>query len=461
MNWYFFDHALLPDGWACNVMLGVGDDGAIKVVQPDHGRDRAHGERFAIGLPGIVNAHSHAFQRAMAGLAEFRGAERDTFWSWRETMYRYALALTPDDQRAVAAHLYVELLKRGYTSVVEFHYLHNQPDGRLYDDPAIMSLATVAAAVEAGIGLTHIPVLYMTAGFDRAPLTPRQRRFGLNVETLIHITGSVRHATAARPDMAVGLSAHSLRAVPPDALADLLAARRDLGPSSFHIHVAEQIQEVDECRHFLGLPPVAWLLDHAPVDHDWTLVHGTHATPEECGRLGPSGATVALCPTTEGNLGDGIFPLRAFLDAAGMIAIGSDSHVCVDPWEEMRWLEYVQRLSRQERNILPATHLPSTATALYKMLGRSAAQVTGRRVGQIAAGYRADIIVIDNSSPQYQGRAVEKYLDTAVFACNDNPVRHVMVGGRWQVRDGRHAQENEIANGYRAAQQRLAQRFYA
>ncbi|MDT8318922.1 MAG: formimidoylglutamate deiminase [Xanthomonadales bacterium] len=460
---YFFDHALLPDGWADNVLITVAPGGAIEEVfaMSDAGKndENAIDGRFAVALPGLVNAHSHAFQRAMAGLAEFRGTARDTFWSWRETMYRFALALTPEDQFAISAWLHVELLKHGYTSLVEFHYLHNQPDGRPYDDPSLMSQATVEAAAETGIGLTHLPVLYMTADLSGTPLTDRQRRFGLDVDTLARITERVRDAVRDEPDMTTGLAAHSLRAVPPAAMTALLDARRTLGVAPFHIHVAEQKQEVEDCRTHLGRPPVDWLLDNAPVDGNWTLVHGTHVSDRACAQLAGTGAAVALCPTTEGNLGDGIFPLLTFVNAGGAIAIGSDSHVSVSPWEELRWMEYVQRLHRQERNVMATSANPHTGTALVQHLSRSAAQVTGRPVGRLAAGNRADLVVLDTAPGQFAGRRAEQVLDTAIFAAHGNPVRHVMVGGKWRVTDGHHVQETPIGDRYRKTQRNLAARL--
>jgi formimidoylglutamate deiminase len=363
--------------------------------------------------------------------------------------------VTPEDQLAISAHLQVELLKHGITALVEFHYLHNQPDGRAYDDPAILSLANVEAALETGIGLTHVPVLYMTAGLDGGPLAAHQRRFGVDVEALVKIVGRVRNRIEHERNMATGLGAHSLRAVPPDALRALLSARSALGIDPFHIHMAEQVREVEDCRNHYGLAPVEWLLDNVDVDENWTLVHATHVTGAECARAAETGATVALCPTTEANLGDGIFPLAEFAREGGHIAVGSDSHVCVSPWEELRWLEYVQRLIRRERNVMAGLGNAATGTALIQHLSSSAAHVTGRPVGRLDAGYRADLVVLDDALPQFAGRSPEKVLDTAIFASNVNPVRHVMVGGRWCIRDGRHRRDGDIGARYRDLMQRF------
>mgnify|MGYP006425832005 CR=1 FL=1 len=458
MSRFFFDYALLPQGWTRDVAVEVGADGAFVSVRSVSGAERtqaiAAGEHLSVGMPGIVNAHSHAFQRAMAGLAEYRGNVRDTFWTWREIMYNVAMSITPEDQRDISAHLHIELLKHGYTSLVEFHYLHNQADGSAYDDPAIMSLATLDAARETGMGLTHIPVLYMTADFDGRPLETRQNRFGQSVESLLRIWHALDEVVAGEPDFAIGLSAHSLRAVPPDDLDALLAAFPSRDGCPFHIHIAEQRDEVDASLQHFGKTPVAWLLDRAKVDANWTLVHATHIKVKEYSALAATGATIALCPSTEGNLGDGICPIQGYRDQGGGFAIGSDSHVCVSPWEELRWLEYVQRLHHRERNVM-ATGAESTGAALLRGVYASAANVTGRPVGRIASGARADLVVLDVSSPQLAGRSPARMVDTMIFAGSANPVRHVMVGGTWRIRDGRHESETRIADRYRRVQERV------
>ncbi|HEY4556465.1 MAG TPA: formimidoylglutamate deiminase, partial [Lysobacter sp.] len=310
--------------------------------------DSTHPHRTSHGwqLPGIANLHSHAFQRAMAGLAERRGgAGDDSFWTWRETMYRFAARFDPDTLHAVATQLYVEMLEAGYTTVCEFHYLHHAPDGRAYADPAAMSRALVAAARETGIRLTLLPVLYMTGGFDGRALAERQRRFAHSVDDYLALLESLRGETG--PTVTVGCALHSLRAVPEDAMHAVLAALPD--STRVHVHIAEQTAEVDECVSVRGARPVRWLLDNAPVDARWTLVHATHLDAGEVRDLAASRATVAICPTTEANLGDGLFPLRDYLDAGGRWGIGSDSHVSVSPVEELRWLEYGQRLVTRRR----------------------------------------------------------------------------------------------------------------
>ncbi len=452
MRRLYFDYALCPDGWKRNVSMTISEDGTITSIAPDVVSGGSERNKYVV--PGMVNAHSHAFQRAMAGLAEYHGAGRDTFWTWREVMYRFATAFTPDDQRIVSAQLQIDLLKHGYTSLVEFHYLHNQPDGLPYADVAAMSVATIEAAVESGMGLTHVPTLYMQAGFDGAPLAPRQRRFDTSVESVAKIIAASERARGARPDIALGIGAHSLRAVPASALEDLLAFRKGMNIAPFHMHIAEQTGEVEDCLANCHQRPVEWLLEHASVDHNWTLVHSTHMNKVETTSLARTGATVALCPTTEGNLGDGIFPLAEYLGQGGRMAIGSDSHVCISPWEELRWLEYVQRLAHGERNIITGTNV-STATSILQHLSASATNVTGRSVGKLEVGARADLVVFDDTIPQFSGRNPEQIMDTIVFSCNDNPVRHVMVGGRWCIRDGHHRNEVIVTENYRRMLRRL------
>jgi formimidoylglutamate deiminase len=461
MDKLFFNHLLLPQGWAGNVAVTVGPDGNIAAIEP--GASASGADCHDIALPGIVNAHSHAFQRAMAGLAEYRQAKnqsaaRDTFWTWREVMYRFATAVTPEDQRVISAHLQVELLKQGFTSLVEFHYLHNQPGGTAYSNPAEMALATIEAAKLSGIGFTLIPTLYMTAGFDGAPLSGGQTRFYNNPGTLLNIAAAADKAAIGHSNIAVGLAAHSLRAVPAGPLADLIAAHGKRGPQSpFHMHIAEQVGEVEDCLRHSGQKPVEWLLGHADVDRRWTLVHSTHVSLEEVAQLSKSRAVAALCPTTEGNLGDGIFPLADYLKQGGRMAIGTDSHVSISPWEEMRWLEYMQRLTFKARNIAATEDVPHTGTRLFGELQGTAANVTGRNIGHLAVGARADLIVLDDRLPQFAGRSPDQALDTAIFASLSSPLRHVMVGGEWVVRDGRHADEDKLAEDYRNILLRLTQ----
>ncbi|WP_372012366.1 formimidoylglutamate deiminase [Pseudoxanthomonas sp. 10H] len=397
-------------------------------------------------VPGIPNLHSHAFQRAMAGLAERQTHPRDSFWTWRETMYRVAARFDPERLHAVATQLYVEMLEAGYTTVCEFHYLHHAPDGTPYADPAAMSKALVAAARDAGIRLTLLPVLYMTGGFDRRALSERQRRFGHDLDGFLRLFETLRGMED--DTLRVGVAFHSLRAVPPEAMASALDA---LPPGiPLHLHIAEQIGEVQDCLAVRDARPVEWLLDHVPVGPDWTLVHATHLSAGEVAGIAASGATVAICPTTEANLGDGLFPLRDYLDAGGAWGIGSDSHASVSPVEELRWLEYGQRLHTRHRNIAVGTSSSVGETLLHGALA-SGARSTGQPVGQLSPGMAADWVGLDAEAPAFAGARPEDVVDRWLFAGNRPLVREVRVAGQAVVSAGRHRDRDAIADRYRRA----------
>jgi len=398
-------------------------------------------------VPGIPNLHSHAFQRAMAGLAERQSHPEDSFWTWRELMYRFAGRLDPDSQYAVAAQLYAEMLEAGYTSVCEFHYLHHAPDGRPYEDPAAMSRALVAAARDTGIRLTLLPVLYMTGGFDGRPLSPRQGRFGHDVEGFLRLLESLR--AEQRDGLVLGLALHSLRAVPPEAMRALFDAIGD-APVPIHVHVAEQIGEVQDCLAVRGARPVEWLLANAPVDARWTLVHATHLEPAEVRGIVASGATVAICPTTEANLGDGLFPLRDYLAAGGRWGIGSDSHVSVSPVEELRWLEYGQRLVLRRRNIAVSAAEPRTGALLLSQALAGGLHACFQ--GEAAAG---DHLLLDGAAPVLAGATADDLADRWLFAGNRPLVLETHVAGRRVVSEGRQVQGEAIASRYRQAVSRL------
>jgi formimidoylglutamate deiminase len=413
-------------------------------------------ERTAQGwrLPGIANLHSHAFQRAMAGLAERQtDASRaipgsrdgqDSFWTWRETMYRLAARFDPELLHAVAAQLYVEMLEAGYTSVCEFHYLHHAADGRPYARPTAMSDALIAAARDTGIRLTLLPVLYMTGGFDGRALSGRQRRFGHDVDGYLRLF----EALQARQDamLRVGCALHSLRAVPVDAMHTVIDALP--ADSRIHIHIAEQIGEVQDCLAVRDARPVQWLLANAAVDARWTLIHATHLDDGEVTGIARSGATVALCPTTEANLGDGLFPLRAYLDAGGAWGIGSDSHISVSPVEELRWLEYGQRLATGRRNIAVAAESPSVGRTLLQHVLASAQDASAFHHGGAA-------IVLDAEAAQLAGATVTDVADRWIFSGNRNLVREVDVDGERVVVDGRHRDRDAVAAHYRKAIDKL------
>lgn len=395
--------------------------------------------------PGLPNLHSHAFQRAMAGMAEQRGIHDDSFWSWRETMYQAASRFDPDSLCAVASQVYVEMLEAGYTHVCEFHYLHHDPQGRRYADSAAMSLAIIAAAERTGIGLTLLPTLYQRGGFDDRPLGGGQRRFAQTIDdycALIERLSGLQHAR-----LRIGIAFHSLRAVAPASLGAVLDAVGQQRP--VHIHIAEQQIEVDECVARYGAPPVRWLLDHLPVDAHWALVHATHCGVDELHDLAASGATVVLCPSTEANLGDGLFDLPVYLAHGGHFGIGSDSQISIAPTEELRWLEYGQRLRLQQRNIA-ATGAGSVAQSL---LGKAwdVAAVCGVELGRLAAGARADVVALDPDAPGLIGGGSNDVLDCWVFCGQRNAVRDVWVAGEQVVADGRHREREAIAREFALA----------
>lgn len=466
-------NAWFANGWHRDVRFEVDTGryypGSLLDVQSDASADGVESLGHWV-VPGMPNLHSHAFQRAMAGLAERRGDPADSFWTWREVMYAFAGKIGPDDLRAIASQLYVEMLKAGYTHVCEFHYLHHQPDGKPYADPAAMSLALVDAAHEAGIGLTLLPTLYMTGGFDGRALGQRQRRFAHDVDGFLRLVQRLRMLENAH--LRIGVALHSLRAVPEDAMSAMLAGIDALPESCdglpgsmmpIHIHIAEQIGEVQDCLAVRNARPIQWLLDHAPVDTRWCLVHATHIDENELSQLARTGATVGLCPTTEANLGDGLFPLRDWLDAGGVIGIGSDSHISVSPIEELRWLEYGQRLITRHRNITSSEREPSTGSVLYGSALHGGANASRMPIGCFmggeptlpSVGNRADLLVLDETSPLLAGRDESNLLDTWIFAGNSNLVRDVMVNGDWVVRDFRHRDEARIAARYRAVIARL------
>ncbi|MEP6484302.1 MAG: formimidoylglutamate deiminase [Rudaea sp.] len=456
MRHYFAENVWLPHGWEPNVRIGVDDGGTIAHVYDDVARDDAeHLGRFVV--PAMPNLHSHAFQRAMAGLAERQTHAEDSFWTWRETMYAFAGRIDPDSLRAVAAQLYVEMLKAGYTQVCEFHYLHHQPNASPYANPAAMSLALIEAAQETGIGLTLLPALYMTGGFDGRALSERQRRFGNSVDGYLALLEQLRKMENST--LRIGIALHSLRAVPEDAMRAVIA-NNPLTSPPIHIHVAEQIGEVQDCLALRNARPVEWLLDHAPVDERWCLVHATHVTHDELRGMAQTGAVAGLCPTTEANLGDGLFPLKPFMDMGGALGIGSDSHISVSPIEELRWLEYGQRLSTRHRNIAVSESSNSVGETLWSDALFGGARACGVRIGAIEgdnAKSRADWLVIDHESPLLAARDEDSVMDSFLFAGNSNLVRHVMANGKWVVRDFHHHDEERIATRYRDVAKRLAE----
>ena len=440
MKTYFARDALLPGGWVREVRIRV-DDGAIAAVETNASADGAERLRGAV-LPGMANVHSHAFQRAMAGLTEVRAAPHDDFWSWRELMYQFMERMTPDQAHAVAVQLYIEMLKHGYTAVGEFHYVHH---------PAEMLARHLDAARETGIAITVLPSLYRWAGFGKKPLEPRQQRFASDVPSIMEAVARLRAGRSA--EVNVGVAPHSLRAVDPQSLKELLAGIDEHTP--VHIHAAEQTREVEECTLALGKRPVEWLLENCAVDGRWCLVHATHVNQSELVALAASGAVAGLCPTTEANLGDGIFPLLNYRGASGRWGIGGDSHVSRDPAEELRLLEYAQRLVGRRRNLNISAASAAVGTTLWLEAAAGGAQALGRAMGALASGRRADLVVLDGEHPDLASHRGDAIANALVFSGTTDLVRDVMVAGRWVVRERRHALEETSAQRYARALKRL------
>ncbi len=450
----FAEHAYLPDGWRGNVLIEWDDTGVLRAVTPDTVPPSNVARAAGPILPGMPNLHSHAFQRAMAGLAEYRANAADNFWSWRELMYRFAARITPQALAAIARWLYVEMLKAGYTSVCEFHYVHHAADGSRYANATELAERVIDAAAATGIGMTLLPVLYQYSGFDKRAPREDQRRFINTPDDLLALLAALRRAHPEHGALRYGVAPHSLRAVSEDSLRALLAGldASALGGAPVHIHVAEQTGEVDECLAATGARPVQWLLDRFDVNPRWCLVHATHMDDAETTALAHSGAVAGLCLTTEANLGDGVFPAQAYLDAHGRFGVGSDSHIGVDWRAELRLLEYGQRLTRRQRNVLASPVHSHVADRLFGAALAGGAQATGRATGALQAGCRADWLVLDPDHPSLAGHAPAKWLSGIVFCEHgQTPVRDVHVGGRQVVKARRHADEETAYAAYRAA----------
>lgn len=448
--------ALLPGGWVRDVRLDWDAAGRLTAVTPGAAADASIARAGGPVIPGMPNLHSHAFQRGIAGLTEYRGQAQDSFWSWRTLMYRFALRLDPAQLEAIALWLYVEMLEAGYTSVCEFHYVHHDADGRPYADDATLARVLLRAAEKAGIGLTLLPVLYQASGFGGLPPGEGQRRFIRSTDSMLALLERLKPLCDAQ-GARLGLAPHSLRAVPPDSLRAALAGLQALDATApVHIHVAEQTKEVDDCIAWSGRRPVAWLLDHAPVDARWCLVHATHMDADEYRRAAASGAVAGLCPTTEANLGDGIFDLPAWRSAGGAWGVGSDSHVCVNAAEELLMLEYSQRLARRERNVAAEASQPQVATAMTLAAVQGGAQAAGRPVAGLAVGQQADFVVLDAAHVALAGLPAPEMLASHVFASQrTSAIDAVWVAGRARAHHGRHPLHDSAAAGFVAARRQL------
>ncbi|QQO23263.1 formimidoylglutamate deiminase [Bradyrhizobium diazoefficiens] len=445
-----FASALLPSGWANDVQVVI-TAGAIAEVTPGVAPS-AGDERHGIAIPGLASLHSHAFQRGMAGLAELRGDSTDTFWTWREAMYRFALAMTPDDVAAVATLLYVEMLEQGFTRVGEFHYLHHDRDGSPYTDIAEMAARIAQAAEASGIALTLLPSFYAHSSFGGAAPHDGQRRFICSVDQFAALMAASRKAISALPGANIGVAPHSLRAVTPDELAAVIPLA-DGGP--VHVHAAEQVKEVEDCLAWSGQRPVQWLLQHAAVDRRWCLIHATHATDEEVAALAKTGAVAGLCPITEASLGDGVFPAREFLAAGGAFGVGTDSNVLVGVADELRQLEYGQRLKHRERNVLSSGAGRSTGRTLFDHALAGGARALAQTSVGLTPDARADIVTLDGAHPSLAGRRGDAAIDGWLFAAGGAAIDCVWAGGEKVVEGGRHRLRRAARERFNASVRRL------
>ena len=452
MSHFIVKTALLDGGFATDVRVDIDGDGTIVAVTANVDGPRPESPHVeGVLLPGMTDLHSHAFQRSFAGRTGI-AHPHDDFWSWREAMYRAAVVIQPEAMQAVTAYLAMRLLEGGYTSLVEFHYLFNQPDGSPYADRAEMADAVIEGAQAAGIGLTMLYGIYETGGIGARPLEPGQRRFANTAADALAMLTAAHVRTS--PALHFGVAPHSLRAVPPDSLRALNALDAQ---TPIHIHVAEQTAEVSDAVQRLGAAPVAWLLDHAPVGPNWCLIHATHATARELTAAARTGAVIGLCPSTEADLGDGIFDFAALMQAGGSFGIGSDSNVSTDACDELRLLEYAQRLKRRRRNLGTGTHAANrhTGVALWQAAAAGGAQASGRRTGRIAPGCRADFCVMQPTL-ESAGADAGFIVDAAIFGVGTGAVSDVMVGGEWLVKAGRHRHAERITAAYKAALRTLA-----
>lgn len=445
VNRIFAERALLPGGWAENVAISLDASGRIGAIEANSTATSSDERAAGPLVPAIANLHSHAFQRAMAGLAEVAGSGNDSFWTWREEMYRTVGLVNPDDVEAIAAKLYMEMLKGGFGRVAEFHYLHHQADGTAYSDPAEMSLRILAAARATGIGLTHLPVFYAHANFGGVDPNPGQRPFLHDPERFLALLQRLE-PLCREQDHTLGYAIHSLRAATPEEMRTILDASPVAGP--IHIHVAEQTKEVEDSLAWSGRRPVEWLLDEMPVDQRWCAIHATHLTESERQRLARSGAVAGLCPATEANLGDGIFPAVDFMAEGGTFGVGTDSHVATSVAEELRLLEYGQRLRDRRRNRLAAGPGTSIGRTIFDAALKGGAQAAGQTKAGITVGARADFVVLDGVNPYIAAASDNQILDRWLFALGGETVRDVMVAGAWKIRNGRHDREEEIDRAF-------------
>ena len=461
----YAENILLKDGWAAKQTITI-EQGVITAIETG----MIAGAEIAKGavIPGMVNCHSHAFQRAFAGFSEQGSEGQDSFWTWRKIMYQFLAQLTDVDAKNIAKQLYIEMLKMGYTRVAEFHYLHHDIDGSTYDANATegrtskvisskgssAKLATMAQAIftaakESGIGLTLLPVLYQHGGFGEQAPNDGQKRFINSTEQFNQLVSDCFALSEQYSNTNVGIAPHSLRAVDKASLISAVTHVRGLDKQApIHIHISEQQKEVDDCLQHYGKRPVQWLLDNIELDKFWCLIHATHIDEAERKGIIAKQAIAGICPTTEANLGDGIFPTTEFLAEQGTIAIGSDSHISVNPIEELRWLEYAQRLIKQQRAILASDEQASVGQNLWQQAAQGGAQSTNSNTGCLAIGKQADLLVLDSDKTKLYANANQHLLDSMIFASQQNPVADVMVNGVWQIRAQQHVEQEQASDNF-------------
>jgi formimidoylglutamate deiminase len=449
----FAEKILLSTGWATNKTLTI-EKGIITAIED--GNINATETIQDIIIPGMVNCHSHAFQRAFAGFSEQGSNGQDSFWTWRKVMYQFLAQLSADDAEIIAQQLYIEMLKMGYTRVAEFHYLHHQADGTGYKPLTTMAEAIFKAAKSSGIGLTLLPVLYRFAGFGKQPPHQGQQRFINSTMQFNQLVTACFALSKQYANTNIGIAPHSLRAVDKDSMQAAVEHVRQLDTKApIHIHISEQQQEVDDCIAYYGKRPVQWLLDNMSLDKYWCLIHATHIDNNELQGIVKAQAIAGICPTTEANLGDGIFPSAEFLQQKGTLAIGSDSHISVNPVEELRWLEYAQRLIKRQRAILANKSQPSVGLNLWQKAARGGAQSANANVGELALGKQADIVVLDRQQLGLFANDDQHLLDSFIFASQNNVVKDVMVNGVWVIKNKQHYLQAESIEKFTNLLQRL------
>jgi len=464
MKKYYAENILLSDGWATDKTITI-EDGIITAITSGKKSDAIAFSGTVI--PGMINCHSHAFQRAFAGFSEQGSEGKDSFWTWRKIMYKFLAQLSHDDAQVIAQQLYIEMLKMGYTRVAEFHYLHHDINGNTYSKGesesdsksnsknqspnklATMAHAIFKAAKNSGIGLTMLPVLYQYAGFGQQKPNEGQKRFINSTVQFNQLVSDCFDLTQKYPNTNIGIAPHSLRAVDKESMTQAVEHVRSLdNKAPIHIHIAEQQQEVTDCLQHYSKRPVQWLLDNIKLDKHWCLIHATHINEQEQQGIVASKAIAGICPTTEANLGDGIFPTTDFLSLNGTFAIGSDSHISVNPIEELRWLEYAQRLTKQQRAVLASPETASVGQNLWHRAATGGAQSTNSNTGSLSVGKQADLLVLDEKQISLFANKNTHLLDSVIFASQKNTVKDVMVNGHWVIQNGKHEQEQSSADNF-------------